>query len=1021
MRLSALTSTLLPLWLAVAAAGQAPQALAEGAAALRERLPRSETLVIRDGALLWENEAASLPVTAIDDEGFARVAVDGGVIAVARSVFELDASAALREVPRLVARVRAAGVGFEGVRCLSKPLLGVHLRTDDWIAIGEGVMRLEQQAEGNADPRARTRAVRDAVDGMREALASTGMSATARQSVDAILQCLPLTDDAPAAAAMPVPPSFARRLVRHGWLAALPLAGAPAQALAQAVVEAAAPAVAKRYAGDGLEAAVLRDSFGGACLTLRTPARSGYACELPRPQFFDRPSGLTLVVALPGGADPLRDHERVVGAEAFAGDARVVAWSPLAGFSVDAERWRTQLPDTSRDEHVAHGLLPPHLLIVDPLGDVQRLITAHGAVVPPRGGGRDEAERFLDEAAVALPDAGHLDLIGEYMFVYAFDSPDPRLPQLIGSQSLSGEAHQDAYQTLATTTGGVCRGDCDDLAELYQAILAEQGKHGHLMALPRHCAMAWSERSSGGEWVTQVLQTGPPQEFRAGELSQSLVKAYQAFSGDAVVDPHQLGILLRFSGENVRTPYVLSYRIFGERDYSRTMVDVQRDWHYHTYRQGYEKMLSLVEKGDHDPANYRELSGLCQATGQFAESAAFLQQAIERTPEASSVLNLEVERLGDLLEAGQTEAARALATAIIDHRLPAAEEAIGGARAHLGNVIATVLTARGAHVDLATDALTRHVLPDASVKLRACYLFANSRQFSAEAWNAAPEWIEARQLLEDTASSIIGVLRAARPESVGTEPELADLAQFAETWLEAVAFARLAESDDALQKYALAGHYYRAVVGAERFGTLLAAAEPAAKARDHAARRGGLAQMLRDLPWVRTSVQYYSVALDELFDRDRDAVDAEEVDALAKGAVAAQAAAARLGIRGPQLDVPVEACQLAADLVNGREEQVRARFEQVRDVGDKILRDVAERTIGRVARFVAVPQFERVMTLWCDVVGVKQSLFAIAWAAALNHAPAQALAAAEIAARRFPDDTTFAAEREFMQRLLQGR
>ena len=38
------------------------------------------------------------------------------------------------------------------------------------------------------------------------------------------------------------------------------------------------------------------------------------------------------------------------------------------------------------------------------------------------------------------------------------------------------------------------RGDCDDLSELYQEIAARQGRMAHMIGLPAHAALAWSEQ-----------------------------------------------------------------------------------------------------------------------------------------------------------------------------------------------------------------------------------------------------------------------------------------------------------------------------------------------------------------------------------------------------------------------------------------------------------------------------------------------------------------------------------------------
>ena len=72
--------------------------------------------------------------------------------------------------------------------------------------------------------------------------------------------------------------------------------------------------------------------------------------------------------------------------------------------------------------------MPPHVVLTALNGDIVRLYTAHGVLHPPKDGTTQDAERFLAEAAKSLPDPAHLDLIGQYVLSYVYDSPDSRFP-----------------------------------------------------------------------------------------------------------------------------------------------------------------------------------------------------------------------------------------------------------------------------------------------------------------------------------------------------------------------------------------------------------------------------------------------------------------------------------------------------------------------------------------------------------------------------------------------------------------
>ena len=225
------------------------------------------------------------------------------------------------------------------------------------------------------------------------------------------------------------------------------------------------------------------------------------------------------------------------------------------------------------------------------------LVTQTGVVRPARSGARADAEAFYAAAVEALPDAAHLDLIGEYLLVYAYDSPDPRFPALLGTHAVSGDIHQTAAQTLATTTGGMMRGDCDDLSELDQEIALRQGRNAQMIGLPAHAALAWAMQNGDGSWLTYILQTGQPLAFPGATLPDSLELTYKSFGSSELFDRTKLEILLRFSGENTRSSWYLSWRIFKDPAYARTMIDVQRDWHFQTYQRAIVKMTRARRLG----------------------------------------------------------------------------------------------------------------------------------------------------------------------------------------------------------------------------------------------------------------------------------------------------------------------------------------------------------------------------------------------------------------------------------------
>ena len=382
-------------------------------------------------------------------------------------------------------------------------------------------------------------------------------------------------------------------------------------------------------------------------MLFETPTQTGYAVPLPSPAYYPDPACI-LVVRFPAGTKP-DSHPRAAVEISCFGPELLARWSKEKGFEADAEAWRKTIRGGEGD--VLDEWNPAHLLVVDRMGDVDRLVTPHGTVRPvqreamrdsdPGVAGR-EATRFLAEAAAALPGAGYLDLVGEYFFHYVYDSPNPAVPRLLGSKVVHGEIHQTTQQTLANVVGGVCRGDCDDLAELYRDLAKRQGKNALVMKLPGHAALGWVEKVEDQHRFF-VLQTGPPLMFVRTGVKGAITRAYQHFQKTVTED--RLSVLYRFAGENVRSQWTLGWRVFAEPKYAAVMRGVQRDWHNSTFRQGVEKVKKLIADGDRDPANYRELAGLARRTGQSREAAGMLKQAAAFTTDVESLLDLCVDEL----------------------------------------------------------------------------------------------------------------------------------------------------------------------------------------------------------------------------------------------------------------------------------------------------------------------------------------------------------------------------------------
>ncbi|MFI5317630.1 MAG: hypothetical protein ACHQ6T_18150, partial [Myxococcota bacterium] len=638
----------------------APRML-EGAELLAA-LPKRDDLSARDGRIYWRARSGrEYAIARGRERDWLELETGLGPLRASWGLLAPTNADPLRDLASMLEHARGAGLRAADLVFYDEELSGGYLVGPHLYVIREGVLREVGRADLAKDSRAahaRARArVERAVAALTDALPRAKLSEESRPAVAGILAQIPLEDS--QANLDYVPPSFARRLVRAGWLAALGAPRAPCEELRSAVLEAERLRPVARYTGSDSRFELVEDAYGARVWTLATPERVGYSRLAAPPAYYTNGATTRLVVRLPRGSDPLRDAARFESAELHSGADRIAVWSAASGLQSDDGAWRGAFPTKGEGVEWAAlpDALPPHVVIAAPNGDILALATQFGVIHPAHSGRPADAESFYREASSALPDAAHLDLIGEYLLMYAYDSPDPRNPALLGTRVVSGDIHQTGPETLATTTGGMMRGDCDDLSELDQEIAVRQGRNAQMIGLPAHAALAWAEPLPDGSWRTMILQTGQPLAFPGATLPESLELAYKSFGSSELFDRTKLEILLRFSGENTRSSWYLSWRIFADPVYARTMIDVQRDWHFQTYQRAIVKMNELVANGDEDPANYTELAGLYHYTGQYSLAADALAQAIARTDPGETRVSMGIDRVVALARAGQKDAA----------------------------------------------------------------------------------------------------------------------------------------------------------------------------------------------------------------------------------------------------------------------------------------------------------------------------------------------------------------------------
>jgi hypothetical protein len=443
------------------------------------------------------------------------------------------------------------------------------------------------------------------------------------------------------------------------------------------------------------------------------------------------------------------------------------------------------------------------------------------------------------------------------------------------------------------------------------------------------------------------------------------------------------------------------------------MIDVQRDWHFQTYLQGIRKMKALINSGDDDTANYRELAGLSSFTGQYSQAADYLAAAIERTPEADSRLFEQVELVHHYLDADNHDQARAVVERILTDDLPAVREQLGPAVVQFGLRLASTINEHAP--DLALRVLSETTTSELSDWHSSLgdWLLTN---FDERTWNNHPQFHQLRRMLSWHAGTVINTLH-----HHGLETTLADDGEhlrLAEHWLSAIAFFDADDSGDILGRYASAASYYRAIIGDDRFDALLATAAPAPEDYDHTRRHAGLAQLSADLSWIRISPQYWAGRLHETVN-EKQQLSSEAIAALRAGLDHAITTVTERDMETAFLERQIHNARLIGAILGEDEDALRLLMQAVADKDDKRMRDDTAMLLGDCAPLTSAKWWQRCLQAWQEELDYKPKYYWIAWRAALADAPTHGLAAAKLAAERFSDDASFVEEYQFMRKLFE--
>ena len=976
------------------------------------RLPASAAVAEHDGDWWWQPDGAPpARLTGVDAEQRPLIATIAGTIAVHRGLFANGGAGALAALPALLARAAAAQVAIEGAQLADGLLTGPQLRTSNAIVLADAVLlRQDASPSERADER---KALAAACAELSNALADAGVDHLARRATDVFLGLL--THDR-RLEGDDLDPAVARRLVRLGWLhRALPEmpAAAPVE---RALTVALTPRIVTAWSGDGRHLTEWRDAFSAGGWTFTAPGRCAYARPHSRPENRDDLPELLLVVELPPSADPLTTAQPLA-ARLHLGHRRLALWNPDQGLVADLESWRQVVPEGDHDDDMTNAL-PPHLLVSSFAGDALLLATAHGVLRPPVDGTAAAGQRFLAEAAATLPDAAHLDLIGEHLFTYAYDSPDTTRPLLVGNRADQGDIHQTAEQTTATCTGGCMRGDCDDLSELYRDIATLQKRIAHVIDLPGHAACAWVAQD-GDAWTTYLLHTGRPLAFTGDTLAESLLAAYQHFDPEWVTNPNQVPVALRFAGENTRKTYWLSSRIFAEAEYARIMFAVQRDLHYRTYHRGITTMLGLIAAGDRDPANTEELVGLYRNIRDYDEAIVWKRRSLEAATTPLVRLDYRIDLVGLLVAADHADAAETEAHIVLDQELPALADELGDAAlGHLRRLHARLDPEH--HASLRRKLLTEQLAPPVIKRMSEVRKWLATK-FDADEWDGE-QMQHFREQAGHLVDEVLDALDTSGPLAGVHDEHLRAWLPQIEGWLGDLIAVRDDSPATAMHAYADLASYYERVLGREVMHQMVLAIDPATATPAPLHRIGaGVAGVRIDLAGIRCAVPYWSwVMMSEVHDLKLDADPAPALVHL----VPLEAAFARcraLGLSSPHTESIMRSAHLTAALLRRDAPALRACFTELRRLDDRDSYDEAVDAIGGLARRLPPAWFTTVIALWHEEITHKSWALALAWASANAGADEQALIAARAAVAHHPDDAAFVDELTFLSDTIAKR
>ncbi|MBN1809559.1 MAG: hypothetical protein JW909_10870 [Planctomycetes bacterium] len=715
----------------------------------------------------------------------------------------------------------------------------------------------------------------------------------------------------------------------------------------------------------------------------------------------------------PEKAEPVRVRmvHRIVG--------EVAAWEAKEGkFSADDELWALGARCVTNEGRVpahfgsAEWRMPPHAVLLDANGDTKALITEHGRLDIPDFSAVESAairnnkqDDFMDRCAKVLATPGELHMFYKYCVVYTLDSPVDNRPGLLGSSRHQGDIHQDYHQFLDRKISGKFIGDCDDIAEVYQTITKKQDRISYVLGVPQHATCGWVERQGDGKYAMYFVDTGPPREFVGDNIPATVERGLRSYETDDTMlfDPNSVEFLFRFAGEATRTRYYLSTRMFEDPEYAVTMIEVQSNWHFHVYLTGIKTMAKMLET-DKDPANCFEIASLYGRVREIDKALQWLKEGIDRLPEDDmlSRVNHNLRYADFYMNRRDDDKARESLDRL----------------AEMLKSIPDNPAERQRYMRTRIAAAMMYTMLDRPWK----------------AWEVIKGDIEAMQknnaLPESLGGATIGVYyqmkkleREGRNSSDAEKAVTEELKKLVETYVGTGLFKNDDSFTGILQKYAHVAVYYAAELGDDKVREELLKVGPyPARHKDHTVRAGNREE---DWAWIRLSIGAYDRYVDMDLDpkKDRAEQKPEQAVAMIQGAVrAAQYVTAnRIGSLASQEYVLMGMLiQRAAILKDWA--QLASTLETVQKSGSARLHHLAAGTLGHASLFITPQDFRNhVMTLYVQYIKPRPHYFELVYAAYDVRSYDNAMIAAEVAKKEFPQYAEMRQEANYLKKLIESR